>query len=199
MAVGIHTLGYRRFFELLFDLCGMTVDDGTLHYLKKQQKARHERMVDGRKSESKKKRQAKLYRKLKKHHEKLRKDKAQGIHYQPGVGMTDPAEAAERLAQKAANEARDQPPGDKPAGMDNNNWCKACRQWGHRRRNSKLCAMNPKQQSGKDNDYEDDPTTAVPDSDAIDAETLDLLDEVPLSNDLHEDLVDLESDAEDSE
>ncbi|CAB9527073.1 unknown protein [Seminavis robusta] len=66
------------------------------------------------------------------------------MFYETCSALDDPSEPA-RKKQKTKNNNKPEPPKTaKPVGCADDNYCKACGNWGHKRRSSRLCPMNRK-------------------------------------------------------
>ncbi|CAB9514473.1 hypothetical protein SEMRO_655_G182280.1 [Seminavis robusta] len=88
---------------------------------------------------------------------------------------------------------------DCPDGMNEDNWCRSCGEWGHKRSTSKAC-VNNKKNAGKFPSVEELATMTLPEQESTQTS---LLDNIPLNNDnsteeeLHKALVDDLMDLED--
>ena len=87
LALGIYSVGYEVFFVRLFERCGINIPDDLRYYLKKQEKTRVYRKEKDKKSEIKKKRNAKLHGQLKELSQRMQDGAQGGAQYNPGIGM----------------------------------------------------------------------------------------------------------------
>ena len=89
IALGVHSIGTKVYFERLFKKLGIKITEDIQHYLTKQELTRTRRIETFKKKVVKQERNKKLHDKLKQWTEELRKSKVSGdgAVYQPGVGM----------------------------------------------------------------------------------------------------------------
>ncbi|CAB9530193.1 hypothetical protein SEMRO_2781_G336950.1 [Seminavis robusta] len=63
--------------------------------------------------------------------------------------MEDADEPPKKKARKSKTTTNNnkQPTGERPHGMNEDNWCRSCAQWGHKRSTSKLCPNNKRKKT----------------------------------------------------
>ena len=159
MALGIHSLGYLVYFELLFAKLKVPMTPDVRHYLQQQQKARAYRIEKYKKAEVKKCRNTKLHDKLREYSEVVKKEiaKRNGCVYQPGIGMDGGYVAPAAAVTVAASALKK---------------CSACGETGHSMRTNKKCRYYKK--AGPAAAAE----PAAEDDDNRDAQEQDLMDEI---------------------
>ncbi|CAB9510936.1 hypothetical protein SEMRO_460_G147490.1 [Seminavis robusta] len=66
------------------------------------------------------------------------------MFYETCSALDEGTEPKRKKQKTKSNNTQMHPQGPKPAGCSDDNYCKACGNWGHKRRTSRLCPKNRK-------------------------------------------------------
>ncbi|CAB9512042.1 hypothetical protein SEMRO_515_G158310.1 [Seminavis robusta] len=112
-----------------------------------QQQHRERKAHRSKDTKVKLKRNQRTYAKILEYHTVLKEEKSNNTFYQSGTAMDDDDVEAGESPRKKRKTGEKSPTGEKPDGMKEDNWCKSCLQWGHKRSNSTLCPNNKKKKA----------------------------------------------------
>ncbi|CAB9529560.1 hypothetical protein SEMRO_2543_G330750.1 [Seminavis robusta] len=133
----------------VFETLGLELDASTVHYLEQVDNWRAKRIASRKTSTYRQQRNKKVYAKLLAYHSQLKADRVKNQYYETCTALNE--DEPERVSGEPQSKKRKKsktpvlpPDNQPPAGCALDNWCRACREWGHKRRTSRLCSMNKK-------------------------------------------------------
>ena len=188
MAVAINILGEDVFFASLYEECGITMSDVTLHGLHVQQTAKENRYSRERTNSARKERMQKTYAKIRAHHDQIKSDKENGRSYESGVRMKAAANSHGRSdtvhgVVLDVSENNDSVPLSSvtaaPVKQRRTYVCPLCSISGHKTNKSTKCLFYKKQVPSALIDREGNGLS----SEALVAETIECMDKISLSSD----------------
>ncbi|CAB9521302.1 hypothetical protein SEMRO_1182_G250010.1 [Seminavis robusta] len=147
-------MGPKAFYTELFATLGLDVDEATGKYLQQVDDWRAKRIASRKTASYRRKRNKRMYDKILSYHAELKKDREKNQFYETCSALNDdvPGDVAGNNEDKPQSRAKKRqkkdstettlPIGPRPAGCKEDNYCKTCMQWGHKRKSSRLCLMN---------------------------------------------------------
>jgi rubrerythrin len=148
VAICIYNMGFDKFYEQLFRELGIDIDESTRYYLQAKEKQRTMKSRLSKTLERKKKRNQRMYAKLREHTDKIRKDKKKNAVYASGIGFDNAPKdkTNEDMTTPTCKDRQEKKPSTDSPYADTDIpelfCCRSCGRTDHRRSDSKLCPNN---------------------------------------------------------